>query len=75
MSWNGAHPKISKAAARALLPAKACRVCVYFARVYPDLAERWRRCRDTECHRCGVQRGKATAEQGTSDRLQLVMFR
>lgn len=49
MSWNGAHPKISKAAARASLHPGACRSCIYYARVFSAAEERDR----GGCWRCG----------------------
>ena len=45
MSWYGTHPAITKAAARALLPARACRICVYYTRV--------RGVAPVACTRCG----------------------
>lgn len=36
MSWWGTHPKISKEAARKLLPKSATKAWVYWARVHPN---------------------------------------
>lgn len=34
MSWYGSHPSITKQKAKALLPKRACKLCVYWTRVY-----------------------------------------
>jgi len=45
MSWYGAHPVLSKADAKALLPVGACKRCVYYFRVHQQ--------RPVCCGRCG----------------------
>lgn len=41
MSWYGshAHARISKERVRKVLPPGACKVCVYFARLLPQMRE------------------------------------
>jgi hypothetical protein len=48
MSWYGAHPTMSKEAARALLPPGACKLCVYIRRVFHVPFDR------SKCQRCGL---------------------
>jgi hypothetical protein len=54
VSWFGAHPDIPRALAKAILPARACRVCVYRLRVHAVRAL-WVMSHETyTCPRCGL---------------------
>jgi hypothetical protein len=55
VSWFGAHPDIPKSLAKAILPARACRVCVYRLRVR-TVRILWRNSPrdDFTCPRCGL---------------------
>lgn len=45
MSWYGSHPIINKKESRESLPPAACKICVYFSRVFPG--------EKLICQRCG----------------------
>jgi hypothetical protein len=51
VSWLGTHPKLSREEARGLLPPGACKLCVYWRRVF--VAEP----RSGRCYRCGIVYG------------------
>jgi ribosomal protein L37E len=57
MGWNGTHPKMTKAEARARLHPAPCKRCVYVMRVFDKSME--------YCPRCGV----GTPDPSDRDRL------
>lgn len=54
MSWYGSHAIMTKADARALLPPRSCRRCVYLFRVMVMYPRGWWLM--GKCDRCGVDR-------------------
>lgn len=51
MSWYGSHPVITKSYAKFILPARACKLCVYWVRCQIDQPRLWQR---GKCAGCGA---------------------